>query len=162
MTGLEYLLKLADWQIFGTLTWRESTLGTIRSRECDVSEYLQHWAAREHLSLTEMPLVIRWERGEIGERPHCHFLLHGFPHLHQIDHHRRMNQMMIWARKFGLTKIRRFYSSLREEVAKYLTVEPNSYEIGKFNSADRLVINEAAWRRWKTMRHASFDVAPCT
>lgn len=170
MRSHEYLLKLTDWQWFGTLTWRDSKLGTVRSREADVDKFLRRYAAQEQVSLTDLPLAIRWERGGQNERPHCHYLLTGLPNLARIN--RSVGHMLcaIWYRHCGLARIRPWQVALRSEVARYMiNVEPerndfdaNDYEICRFDRADRVVFNGALWRELQRITDTRFDVLPAT
>lgn len=152
-SALEYQLKLIRWTFFGTLTWKESTLGSCRSREREVWEYFRKWAAELKTKLVDLPIALRWERGEVGDRPHAHFLLlqqrkHAtiaqcFWHMHRWD--------VIGG--YGFARIRLYDPThdLEHYTAKDLAVcsdasKRNAYEVPKFDRADRVCINDAAWR----------------
>jgi hypothetical protein len=177
MTSVEYLLKLVDWQLFFSLTWRDVYERSVDARVADVDEYLRTYATREQVSLSDLPTVIRWERGEQSERPHCHILLTGFPNPASYRKTKRMALMGIWVRRHGLCKVRRWQSELRAELANYLTVgsewserrppsgritSGNEYEIVKADRADRLVFNEAFWKLLQRKTETCFEVAPTT
>lgn len=172
MTSSEYLLKLATWQWFGTLTWDDRHLGSSRSREADVDEYLRERAAHEQLSLSGLPLAIRWERGEQTHRPHCHFLISGFPPS-SVTPFEGMTWRALWYKRFGLAQVWPWEIALRAKVARYMGgVEPEDqvrrdgsaqeYETAKFDRADRLVFNGALWAQLQRVTGTTFDVAPTT
>ena len=65
----------AYWQYFLTLTFAQ--LGTRWGRIHRVENCLR-WVARQGNTHRDRLLyVIRWECGEIGDRPHCHMFLGG-------------------------------------------------------------------------------------
>jgi hypothetical protein len=152
------------------MTWRDSDLGSVRKRQADLDEFLRQRAAHEHRSLSAMPLVIRWERGQQTERPHCHFLLSGFP-AKRVTKNESHTWNALWYHGHGLARVRPWEPALRAGVARYMLpgVETevcingaNEYEVCRFDSADSLVINDAAWERWQSLRGVTFDVARCT
>ena len=153
MTATEYQLSLVDWQFFGTATWRSSTLGSCRSRENDLWGFLKEFfSLKSDLEFFQIPIVVRWERGEIGERPHAHYLVAGIlPYFVNISTCFRANNE--WNKSYGHGKVRLFdsYRTHSRVLAAYTTKtrsrDENTYEIGKFDHADRLVVNDAAWRR---------------
>jgi len=179
MRAIEYLLTLADWQWFCTFTWSDENMGSIRKREQNLDRFLrQRWndsgnGILERGSLTGAPTVIRWERGEQNERPHCHVLLDGFPphKVHKAEGHR---WAALWYRHYGLARVRPYDASQRGAIAAYLTPpdlehlpptnrhEANRYERSKFDLADRLCINSAAWARWQRLTGTAFDVLHST
>src|ERR1700730_15216646 len=120
MKATEYLLKLMCWQWFGTLTWSDARLGSARSRDADVDEFLRQYAAREQDSLTGLPLAVRWERGEQTQRPHCHFLLTGLPDPRSINRGMGYALSAIWNRHQGIARIRPWQLALRARVASYM------------------------------------------
>lgn len=151
MNSTEYLLKLIPWQFFGTLTWR-SDRKSVESRAKNVDEFLRKWAAREQQRYTtELPAFIRWERGAIGDRLHCHFLLTGFRNPKAVSLDRCFRQKAIWTRHRGLCRIRLFAPSCLDRVCSYLngnesTVsQGNNYEMRKSHFSERHCFNAAAW-----------------
>jgi len=153
-TGTEYQLKLVRWDFFGTLTWSGSKLGSVRSREAEVWGFFRDWAESEKVKLFNLPIVVRWERGEIGDRPHAHFLLKQVAPARLSACFYRMHQ---WSTVFGFgfARIRLYHGWGSEHLAAYTLKDEqdscarsnaNRYEIRKFDHADRLCINDAAWR----------------
>jgi len=152
MDAGEYMLHLVTWQFFGTLTWRPSQLGTVRTRTRQVYEFLADWTRfRSLLPFHRLPLVVRWETGEIGERPHAHFVVTGLVRkfvtitsCFQANHE--------WNRRHGFAQVRLVGVSGAGGNARYLTKgnvnlgAGDRYEFRKFGSADRLEVNDAAWR----------------
>jgi len=176
MQSVEYLLKLrGGWQWFGTLTWRPGSLATAAKREKHVDEFLRRWAATLHGSLNAMPLAIRWELGDIGERrPHCHFLIDGFP-PGSVTRNRGYKMNHLWFIKYGLARIRPFQSSQRGKCLSYITkgIRPeddtdwrrgsaNEFEIASFDKADRVIFNGALWADLQAITRTSFVVARST
>jgi hypothetical protein len=150
-TPTEYMLKLVDWQFFGTFTWCEGKLGGCLSREKAFWEYLRYvYQEYGQIKLMRAPVAVRWERGELGDRPHAHALLAGFPA-------ERLNITFcfmlgnIWKQGWG--SVRLYDTKKPENIESYITKlraktsRANDYEIRKFDYADRLVINDAAWSR---------------
>jgi hypothetical protein len=146
-------------------------LGSANSREKDADEFFRTWAAQEHLSLSGMPLVVRWEIGG-GGRPHCHFLLSGFS-PDRVKPWMAFVAMRKWYASHGLARIRPFRAPLRGAAAGYLTKgidqgserndhNANDWELSRFALADRVVMNEAVWRRLQSLTGLYFDVAPHT
>jgi hypothetical protein len=159
-TADEWQLKLIHWQYFGTLTWRQTKLGSCKSREHDVEEFLRRWATREERKRDDLPSAIRWEKGEIGDRPHCHFLLAGFQSASLNTAYR---QRAIWKTHYGLCRIRLFLGSAHRNSSVLYTVKSdpdtdraNRYETRKYATADRVVINEAAWRLMLAARSLAY------
>lgn len=153
-TATEYQLKLIRWSFFGTLTWASSTLGSVRSRERQVWEYFERWADSEQVRLAQLPIALRWERGEIGDRPHAHFLLKQERAARLAACFYRMHE---WNTVLGLgfARVRLYHPAIdwSDYIVKDLDGESvrndasnaNRYELRKFDHADRLEINGAAW-----------------
>jgi hypothetical protein len=171
MNSTEYLLKLVDWQLFLTLTFSDENVSSVYVRERKVRKFLRALAKRQQVTLADLPTAIRWERGEKTERPHCHVLLTGLPKPPTIS--LCFILMKHWEKRGGIARVRLWEASLREEAAAYLTKgmdgekpvigeysSGNEYEMVKFHSADRLVLNEAVWELIQKKTQTSFEVAP--
>jgi hypothetical protein len=153
-SATEYQLKLLHWQFFGTVTWAASTLGGVHSRETDLWEFFRNWAIRENTKLALLPIAIRWERGEVGGRPHAHFLIAGLP-ARSLSENSKWRQQRLWEVN-GIARIRLYdpfeeqgdamnYLCKKSEHARRHVSNANKYELMKYSHADRLVINRAAW-----------------
>jgi hypothetical protein len=153
-SATEYQLKLLRWQFFGTVTWAAKTLGSVRSRETDLWEFFRNWAIRENTKLALLPIAVRWERGEIGGRPHAHFLMAGLP-AQSVSENSKWRQQRLWE-VHGIARIRLYdpfgdegdamsYLCKKSEHARRHVSNANRYELMKYSHADRLVITRAAW-----------------
>jgi hypothetical protein len=82
-SATEWLLKLIVWEFFCTLTWESRARSCGRKRQTHVTRWLRHWARTVRPGMADplghLAFVFRWERGEIGGRPHCHILISRFP-----------------------------------------------------------------------------------
>jgi hypothetical protein len=135
------ILKLVEyWQFFLTLTF--VNLGNVRGRINRVRTWLR-WVARQgNTHPNYLVYVIRWERGEIGDRPHCHMFLGGMKDVknyismaHILEHD--------WRKHHGLAAVRPFERSRIGNGANYLAGfrndwdwDKNLYEIRKFGRVD--------------------------
>jgi hypothetical protein len=82
-TSLEWQLKLIPWDFFATLTWEDVETTSPSSRRHHVAHWIDRWAARVcGLKSQHIAWATRWERGEIGDRPHCHLLIGRIPRRH--------------------------------------------------------------------------------
>jgi hypothetical protein len=160
-TATEFELRLVRWQFFGTFTWSASQLGSCQKRENDFWSFMRDWTELNSVKLVSLPIALRWERGDIGERPHAHALIagmtkvtinEGFKWSRLWNHQRSCRGGKCKGCKYGFAKIRLFDPF--EETNPYSYIEKhankisrnNKYEVGKFDYADRLVITDAAWR----------------
>lgn len=139
------ILKLVDyWQFFISPTFAE--LGTKSGRIQRVNNWLR-WVARQG-STTKRYLiyVVRWERGEIGGRPHCHLFLGGMKGVtNSISMAFRLQHD--WRQRHGHCDVRPFDRGHLSKSANYVGGDvpdwkkndldwgKNRYEIGKFGGA---------------------------
>lgn len=161
-SATEYQLKLVSWTYFCTFTWSASQLGSVRSRESQIWDFFREWVEYERnetqlpqVNLARTPIVIRWERGETGDRPHAHALIQCTLRGQLTACFYRMHQWNT-VHGYGFARIRLYdgVTNFADYCAQGLTAESarndlsnaNSYELGKFDFADRLCINSAAWR----------------
>jgi hypothetical protein len=159
-SALEWQLKLLRWQLFVTLTWDSVELTTGRSRVRHSTRWIEKWALVFGLSINEVAYVTRWERGEAGDRPHCHMLICGLPKsaVHLNTCFRLKNR---WEQ--GISQVRLYEPSAGGEA--YMTKGKfswtwaqgaNAYELHKFNSRelDALYISPRAMRLMLAKRGA--------
>jgi hypothetical protein len=153
-------LQLVPWDVFATVTWRSSKLGTVRSRENDLWAFLKvTLSEKTELKLVHTPVVVRWERGEIGERPHAHLLVSG---LEQVTVDWLFRVRTRWFVQFGLSKWRKCSAGHDERadlisyVNKAAFTAADRYEFAKFGGADRLCINDAAWAEMLRLSGVSY------
>jgi hypothetical protein len=150
-SATEFHLSLVAWEFFGSLTWSAKTLGGCKSREQQVWSFFRWWANSLEIPLVKLPIVLRWERGEIGERPHAHFLLTGTGRVNIGECFYRMSE---WGEAYGHAKVRLYHEG--HKLSGYTVKDldcpreswshANVYELRKFDYADRVCINDAAWR----------------
>jgi hypothetical protein len=154
VTATEYQLALINWQYFVTCTWSAGNLGTVATREADVAAYIELWVTREGYQLEQIPVALRWEKGDLGERPHAHFLIAGFS-SRSVTVSKRFRQWNLWNQRHGLSDVRLCDPRMVQSAINYIVPHEarmrsasaaHVYERAKFDSADRLVINDAAWR----------------
>lgn len=92
---------------------------------------------REHAwNVKQTQWVLRHEKGEIGERPHFHFLIRG---LKQgvTNRHFRFQAMTEWENLGGgIARIRRFDDSQNGVGYVLKNLGANAYELGKFELDD--------------------------
>ncbi len=156
-TSLEWQLKLIRWDFFATLTWDEIELTTPASRRNNVNHWMDCWAAHIcGLKSKHIAWVVRFERGELGDRPHCHLLISRVPVRHiNLGNCFRMRHMWQHLKVCtcgnkvtgichrGIAQVRLYDPAAGG--CKYMTkgrfgVEwaqgANAYELRKFNSQD--------------------------
>jgi hypothetical protein len=154
MTATEYQLRLIDWQMFVTVTWSSKTLGSCRSREMQLWQFFREWCKCMDMKLYDLQVVVRWERGEFGDRPHAHCLIAGLPE-NKVHINECFRQMQRWNDYYGIARFRLFREHSNRAgacLASYIrkpsrAKDGNTYEMSKFDQADRMTINESAWNR---------------
>jgi hypothetical protein len=139
------ILLLVDyWQFFISPTFAE--LGTKSGRIQRLNNWLRWVAAKGNTSKRYLIYVVRWERGEIGGRPHCHLFLGG---MRGVTNFVSMSFRLQhdWRTKHGHCDVRPFDRGHLMRGANYVGGEvpdwkkqdldwgKNRYEIGKFGIA---------------------------
>jgi len=146
------MLALIDWQLFCTFTWRSGQLGSVAKRDGDLWTFLK-WFSKPRAvgEFRQVPVAVRWERGELGDRPHAHCLVAGLrPEFVNIT--TCFAAMHEWNQRHGLARVRRYgLNGTKRGESSYLmkgfsVSRADSYEAGKFDQADRLEITPAAWQ----------------
>jgi hypothetical protein len=180
ISSLEWQLRLITWEFFVTLTWdpRKHPFAP-RTRWKQAQRWLYDWATREGVSPEDLDVVIRGERGEVGELPHYHLLLARFP-AHAISLSRCFAQAWQWNHlrkpghdasckgcRYGISQIR-LYDPERNGPG-YLSEGKfsgewargaNSYELRKFDSADFIYINPRALQSMQESRTVGRRMLP--
>lgn len=182
-SALEWQLKLIPWDFFVTLTWDSVEDTTVKQRMNHVNRWLQRWSALIcGLSFRHIAWVTRWERGEIGDRPHCHLLISRVPNrLIQLTTCFRMKGM--WEHHYPCTCEDGAISNCRHGIAQVRLYDPsaggvpymlkgqfgnewrhgaNSYELRKFNSVDldALYISPRAQQEMLEARNVARRMSP--
>jgi hypothetical protein len=157
-TSLEWQLKLIPWDFFATLTWEHVYETTVCQRRHHVNAWLDRWAGHVcGLKSRHIAWATRWERGEIGDRPHCHLLIGRVPRRF-ISITTTYKLKYMWQHKYpcicknankemcqhGLSKIRLYdpsaagvsYMCKGKYGSDWSYSGANAYELRKFNSVD--------------------------
>lgn len=130
-------------------------MGTVATRERDFWGWLREWCHKDQRKLYDLPVALRWEKGELGGRPHAHALLSGFSRasvriafqqIHAWNHKQTCKNRNCDGCGFGIARVR-LYELRGENAEGYICKGAgNVYEIRKFDTADRICVNGAAWR----------------
>ena len=182
-TSLEWQLKLIRWDFFATLTWEDVEHTTPHSRRNHVSRWLEGWAAQIcGLKLNRIAWATRWERGEIGDRPHCHLLISRVP-VRFINLTMCFQLTDRWIHKKHCTCLRKWEQHCNHGLAQVRLYDPtaggeaymtkgkftrewaqgaNSYELKKFSShdLDALYISPRAWQEMVEARTVARRMSP--
>jgi hypothetical protein len=182
-TSLEWQLKLIRWDFFATLTWEDVDTTTPSSRRKHVDRWMDRWCAHiMGLKSLHIAFVIRWERGEIGDRPHCHLLISRVPSRHiSLTTAFRMKGM--WEHRHpctcenghieccnhGIAQVRLYDPSaggvaymLKGKFGSEWAQGANAYELRKFDSrdVDALDISPRAWQEMVQARTVARRMSP--
>jgi hypothetical protein len=138
------ILRLVEhWQFFVTPTFVD--LGTPSGRIQRLNNWLR-WVAHEgNTTKRYLIYVVRWERGELGDRPHCHLFLGGMKAIKNplsmcgiLAHGwQQRYRSRIQVRVFERTDIKRSASYIGGDSSS-VDWGKNRYEISKFRSADKV------------------------
>lgn len=170
-SGLLYHLSSVDWDWFGTMTFGMRKVPLDQSQPdlleqgkkfkitgCRVpsvavrySMFFQWLRQQEtHWRQKKTEWVLRHEKGELGGRPHFHFLIRALPHGANTSHF-RMAAMNRWeSLGGGMARIRRFdnqeHGGEKDAVCYVLkNLGGNAYELAKFeqDEFDSIRISDA-------------------
>jgi len=151
------ILSKVDWNVFCTLTVKRE-LSEERLKMAGI-KWVQSMAHHCRVTFSEMPFVLRVERGEVGDRLHLHALL-------KVDSS-RMGYFLTpggttsvahrtWG--IGITEFRSVHSS-NDPAISYVLKETrgnDEYELGKTSRASGLVLSNALARMARArLRRAS-------
>ncbi len=80
ISSLEWQLRLISWDLFVTLTWDDVENTTPRERINQVNRWIKYCSERIFAKRADqLSVATRYERGEVGDRPHCHLLISRVP-----------------------------------------------------------------------------------
>jgi hypothetical protein len=183
-TSLEWQLKLIPWDFFATLTWDKIEATTLSSRTNHVNAWLDRWAAHIcGLKSRHIAWVTRWERGELGDRPHCHLLISRVPRrfitinttywmraMWQHKHPCVCDNAAIETCGRGLGQVRLYdasgggisYMCKGKLGGDWSYSGANAYELKKFNAVDcdALYISPRAWQEMVEARTVARRLSP--
>jgi len=154
LSAYAHNLSLLDWQLFGTLTFRTLSPAP-RLWSCAWSHF--HRLAK----LCEMPygkmeIVLRYELGEHGQRPHFHYLVANCPWRNHLALSKAAEAL--WRSTTGaIPKVRPYDSALAgsDYVVKCLHDGANEYERRKYDTAEQVEVSDAVYMRMKRVRIAA-------
>lgn len=143
--GWAFSLARLDWDVFGSLTFR-GCVPRPRVAYGLFWRYMRESAQYLHRPYRELLVALRCERGELGGRPHFHFLLGGTGSSNFVT----LGFRLSWAWK-GLTGSKqvniRPYDRSRSGVAYCCKcLGANAYEVGKFDWADEVTCSAGVFR----------------
>lgn len=145
--GFAIALGRLSWDVFGTLTFRGAHVPT------SAVQYRLAWAHLHHAAklcpspYSKLLICLRHEFGELGGRPHFHYLLGGTGHANFVTLSRQLRAS--WGSMAGGFADIRVYDRRQggsSYVCKCLSGGANQYEVGKFDSADDLNVSAAVFR----------------
>jgi hypothetical protein len=150
--GFAFSLANIQWEVFATLTFR--TLSTERRRWQLAWSHLQDLARSLEVPYGELLIALRSEHGELGGRPHFHYLLGGtgaksslsLAFFLRYDWRCRVNSGAV---------VRPYERRLAgaDYVEKCLS-GANQYELKKFNTADLLELSSSVKRQIQRSRRS--------
>jgi len=143
--GFAASLSVLRWDVFATSTFK-NPLPIERRRWRLAWGHLHALAESLGTPYGRLLIALRAEHGELGDRPHFHYLLGGTraSNLHSLCHWLAYD----WhKRSQGHLEVRLYNPSLAG--ADYIEdcLGANSYEVGKFNRADRLEVSSAVFKQ---------------
>lgn len=162
-TGYAHTLSLLPWQCFGTLTFRKIS-PSAKMWAC-VWLHFQRVARTCKVPYGSVLIAVRYELGELGGRPHFHYLVGGL----SWRNNRSLAGMCEneWRSRTGsLAEVRPYDPELGATdylVKGLLDSAANCYERGKFDGAERVEVSDAVHatiRRYKSTAVHAHDAAP--
>lgn len=149
--GFAFSLALLPWDLFATLTFK-NPLPSERCRWRLAWRHLHQVSEFLGVPYSSLLIVLRSELGELGDRPHFHYLLGETKasNMHtlafQVAHK--------WKLLTGMhAEVRPYDRQLNgaDYIEKCLDYG-NVYELGKFNTSDRLECSSSVIRRVRWIR----------
>lgn len=161
--GYAYTLSLLRWDIFATLTFKGKL--PIERRAWRIAwRHLHQVADSLGVPYSMLLIALRSEHGELGDRLHFHYLLGrtGASNLHTLA----FRSARLWSELSGggHAEVRPYDRRLSgaDYVEGCLSGGANSYEVGKFNQADRLELSASVHRAvFSALRDASQPGREC-
>lgn len=148
--GLLYVLGRVQWQYFVTLTFLRA--GHTRTERLRMILAWLRWTAKLSRTRFEgLKWCIRWERGELFQRMHCHALIAGVPFAY-VNTTSLVRQGWAWGKVGGgLPDVRLYNPTLRESAGLEYVLSGLSgadvYETSKFGaSTSELTVSESIIR----------------
>lgn len=150
LRGIAYSLSLLEWDFFGTLTFK-NPLPKQSTRWAEAYRHLHRIGEIAQRPYSELRIALRYELGELNERPHFHYLIGELrsSNLHTVLHRAAYD----WHKSNGgHAEIRLYVPQMDGEAYVDKTLGGNLYEVGKFNKAGELVLSRSVLRAIATMR----------
>lgn len=146
--GFAYSLALLPWDVFASLTFK-NPLPSERVRWKLAWGHLNAAARSLRVPYPKLLIALRSEHGELGDRPHFHYLLGGTGAKSNLGLAFWLGAE--WRKLTGShAEIRPYDRRLAgaDYVEKCLDIDGgNFYELAKFNRADRLELSASVFKR---------------
>jgi len=154
LSAYAHNLSLLDWQLFGTLTFRH--LSPVNRLWSCAWHHFHRLAKLTDTRYSRLEIVLRYELGEQGGRPHFHYLAGNtsWRNHHALAHAAEA----LWRTSTGaIPKVRQYDSTLAgaSYVVKCLHDGANQYERRKFDTAEQVEVSDAVYARMKRVRIAA-------
>jgi hypothetical protein len=149
-----YICSFLRWQFFLSLTFGRDYLASTRGKRLRINMWFALYRTAASWFKTprsQIRWALRQEHGEVGGRAHFHALVCGFPE----DAVREATCMALraqWKRLGGGHSVVRCFEAGGGALAYSLwmgneNAGANQYEIGKYSSADWVMLSDSIWIR---------------
>jgi len=143
------LLSRVAWDLFGTITFQ----GKVPRPNKAFGQAWEHFRCASRLTGTRydhLLIALRWERGEIGGRPHFHYLLGGTLTSNRMSLSKMLEREWV-VRTGGFPEIRPFDISRNgcAYVSKCMDITGSGgdiFELRKFDRAEVVVVSSSVVR----------------
>ena len=106
----EWQLNLVQWQLFLHLTFRE-LLHSAAKRKEKIDKLIWAIANSTGIHADDLAVVVRFENGELTDRPHCHAVIARLP-MNRCTTSFRFTIKGWWEQIAGFARVNRFDASL--------------------------------------------------
>lgn len=144
--GFAFSLSLLPWDVFSTITFK-NPLPNERCRWRLAWRHLHQVSESLGVPYSRLLIALRSEHGELGDRPHFHYLLGecGASNNNSLSY-----QIAYWWKKLASgahAEVRAYNPQLAGADYVEDCLGGNLYELSKFNRADRLECSASVFKR---------------